>query len=160
MNTDGTDFSSEETEEDFGSPLLDKLKEKPFIFKEPEGYFENLRNEIFQKIIEEDEAERQIIQAYKRGIVLKIFQPSYAIAAILIITICVIGFKFINDDKPLTQNDIAEVVSREKIEGMEEDVLIEALDETEMLIDEEISDDEIIDYLVEHDIDLDLLNEL
>lgn len=161
MNTNDTDFN-EGSKLEYESPLLTKLKQSPIDFKEPEGYFEEFNRKLNERIKYEQPT---ITPIKKRGIIITLFQPRYAIAAALIIAICLIGFNFIRERKPLTQQDIAEVVSTYKIESMDEEVLIdvieiETLNETEMLNEEEISNDVIIDYLVENDIDLDLINEL
>ena len=162
MSTENNDTEFDDGKLEYESPLLTKLKQSPIDFKEPEGYFEDFNRKLNERIKYEQPI---ITPVKKRGIIITLFQPRYAIAAALITAICVIGFKFIKEGKPLTQNDIAEVVSTEKIESIDEEVLIEAieieaLDETEMLNEEGISNDVIIDYLVENDIDLDLINEL
>lgn len=147
---------------EYANPLLTKLKQSPIDFKEPEGYFEEFNRKLNERIKYEQPS---ITPIKKQGIVRRLVQPRYAIAAALITAICVIGFKFIKEGKPLTQDDIAEVISTEKIESMDEEVLIEvieieALDETEMLNEEEISNEVIINYLLENDLDLELINEL
>lgn len=162
MSTINNDTEFDDGKLEYESPMLSKLKQSPIDFKEPEGYFEEFNRKLNERINYEQPS---ITPIKKQGIVRRIFQPRYAIAAALLAAICIIGFKFIKEGKPLTQNDIAEVISTEKIESMDEEVLIEAveieaLDETEMLNEEEISDELIIDYLVENDIDLDLINEL
>ena len=147
---------------EYESPLLTKLKQSPIDFKEPEGYFEDFNRRLNEKLKYEQPTLSPI---RKQGIIRRLFQPRYAIAAALITAICVIGIKFIKDGKPLTQSEIAEVVATEKIQSMEEEVLIDAIeietiDDTEMLGEEEISNDVIIDYLLENDVDIDLVNEL
>ncbi|MGE0636978.1 MAG: hypothetical protein AB7G44_08625 [Bacteroidia bacterium] len=162
MSTENKNIEFDDGKLKYESPLLSKLKQSPIDFKEPDGYFEDFNRRLNEKIKYQQPS---ITPLKKQGVVRRLLQPRYAIAAALITAICVIGFKFIKEGKPLTQNDIAEVVSTEKIESIDEEVLIDAieietLDETEMLNEEEISDELIIDYLVENDIDLDLINEL
>ena len=162
MRTKNNDTEFDDGKLEYESPLLSKLKQSPIDFKEPDGYFEEFNRKLNERINYEQPV---ITPVKKRGIIITLLQPRYAIAAALITAICIIGFKFIKEGKPLTQNDIAEVVSIEKIERMDEEVLIDAieieiLDENEMLNEEEITNDVIIDYLVENDIDLDLINEL
>ena len=162
MSTKNNDTEFDDGKLEYESPLLSKLKQSPIDFKEPEGYFEEFNRKLNERINYEQPV---LTPVKKRGIIITLLQPRYAIAAALITAICIIGFKFIKEGKPLTQNDIAEVVSFEKIESMDEEVLIEAieietLDENEMLNEEEITNDVIIDYLVENDIDLNLINEL
>ncbi len=162
MSKTNNDMEFDDGKLEYESPILSKLKQSPIDFKEPEGYFEEFNRKLNERIKYEQPS---ITPVKKRGIIITLFQPRYAIAAALITAICVIGFRFLKEGKPLTQNDIAEVVSNEKIESIDEEVLIdaieiEALNETEILNEEEISSDVIINYLVENDIDLDLINEL
>lgn len=144
------------------SPLLTKLKQSPIDFREPEGYFEDFNRRLNERIKHEQPT---INPVKEQGIVRKLYITYYAIAATLVVAISIIGIKFIKNEKQLTQKEIAEVVSTEKIQTIDEEVLIEAIDiesidETEMLNEQEISNELIIDYLVESDVDLDLINEL
>lgn len=160
MKPGNTDFTKKEMPESSGSPILDKLKETPFVFKEPEGYFENLKNEIFLKILEDDAHEQQIIRAYKRGIVRRIFQPRYALAASLLIAVSLIGWHFYNKLKPLkppTTEEIADVINTEKIQSIDETLLIESLDDEFMIDETYIPDEVIIDYLIENNVDMELI---
>ncbi len=147
---------------EYESPLLTKLKQSSVDFKEPEGYFEDFNRRLNEKLKYEQPSLSPI---RKQGIVRRLLQPRYAIAAALITAICVIGFKFIREGKPLTQNDIAEVVATDKIENMDEQVLIDAIDvemidDAEMVTEETVSDEAIIEYLLENDVDINLVNEL
>lgn len=147
---------------EYESPLLNKLKQSPIDFKEPEGYFEEFNRKLNERIKYEQPT---ILPVKKQGIIITLFQPRYAIAAALLAAICVIGFKFIKTEKPLTKNEIAEVVVAEKIQNMDEEMLIDAIDvdmidNEEMMTEEQISDDAIIEYLLENDVDINLVNEL
>lgn len=147
---------------EYESPLLNKLKQSPIDFKEPEGYFEEFNRKLNERIKYEQPT---ILPVKRQGIIITLFQPHYAIAAALIVAICVIGFKFIKTEKPLTKNDIAEVVVAEKIQNMDEELLIDAIDvdmidNEEIMTEELISDDAIIEYLLENDVDINLVNEL
>lgn len=147
---------------EYESPLLNKLKQSPIDFKEPEGYFEEFNRKLNERIKYEQPT---ILPVKKQRIIITLFQPRYAIAAALLAAICVIGFKFIKTEKPLTKNEIAEVVVAEKIQNMDEEILIDAIDvdmidNEEMMTEEQISDDAIIEYLLENDVDINLVNEL
>ncbi len=147
---------------EYESPLLNKLKQSPIDFKEPEGYFEEFNRKLNERIKYEQPT---ILPVKKQGIIITLFQPRYAIAAALLAAICVIGFKFIKTEKPLTKNEIAEVVVAEKIQNMDEEMLIDAIDvdmidNEEIMTEEQISDDAIIEYLLENDVDINLVNEL
>ncbi|MCG3164654.1 MAG: hypothetical protein POELPBGB_00413 [Bacteroidia bacterium] len=163
MNTNKKDYN-EEGKSEYESPLLTKLKQTPIDFKEPEGYFDEFNRKLNERIKYEQPS---LTPLKKKGIIRKLYNPYYAVAATLLVAISVIGLNHIIEAplKPPTQAEIADVVSTEKIETIDEEVLIEVLDtevieETEILNEEEISDEIIIDYLVENNIDLDLINEL
>lgn len=162
MSTTNNDTEFDDGKMEYESPLLSKLKQSPIDFKEPEGYFEDFNRRLNEKLKYEQPS---LLPIKKQGIIRTLFQPRYAIAAALIAAICIIGIKFIKEGKPLTQNEIAEVVATDKIQNIDEEVLIDAMDvemidEVEMVTEETVSDDAIIEYLLENDVDINLVNEL
>lgn len=175
MNTENTDFN-EDGKLEYESPLLTKLKQSPIVFKEPDGYFEQFNRELMDKI-QSGEYEKPQVKSLvaeekndkKGGAVRKMFQPWYAIAASVVIALSIIGFNYFNkksDIKPITETELAEVILTENISSIDEELLMDVLDEKlieeQNMIeeDEDISNEMIIDYLLENDFDIYMINEL
>ena len=141
-------------------PDLENLsKEAPFVV--PEGYFDNLPGRLMEKIHEENKKQEQ-----KNSIRLNtFFNPQLSIAASLILfailSYFTITYVLNSKHKQDTSQYFAELVENE-IEDYDLLLLMEALDEANNFYLEEYNielDEEIIDYLVSEEIDIEQIIE-
>ena len=134
-------------------------KETPFVV--PEGYFDSFPVRIMKKIHEEGEK-----QVLKKSIRLRtLFSPQLSIAASLILfavlSYFTITYILNSENQQDTSQYFAELVENE-IEDYDLLLLMEALDEANNFDLEEYNtelDEEIIDYLVSEEIDIEQIIE-
>ena len=133
-------------------------KEAPFVV--PEGYFDSFPNRIMKKIQAEDEK-----QEPKKSIRLNtFFNPQLSIAASLILFAILSYFTItyvVNSKHNQDSQYFAELVEND-IEDYDLLLIMEALDETYYSDEEEYiieQDEEIINYLVSEEIDLEVIIE-
>jgi len=156
---------------DFASELIKIEKEDPFNV--PDGYFEKLANNIQEQVSSRSERIPIIEQ-----ILIFLKQPKYSLATGFVIVLIIVGlFVFIKPaDKEIqlfsdiTIEDILEE-SPELIYDMDESIILEVLFadngddiynyfENDVFTDTTISDDEIIDYLIDENIETELIYNL
>ena len=153
--TTGKNIAQEITEElKENAPTLSSIKRKN-IFSVPHGYFEELPAKIKEQCIEEDH--------YKVNRILRLIKPRSiaAAASVILIAISLLVYNPENSNEQLalqnfTNEEIREYLFTGAIYEMnEEDLIIELL-KTDNVggFEDNINDEEIIEYLLDDDIDL------
>lgn len=137
------------------SPELAKLKKKEH-FKVPDGYFEEFPYEVQKRVLE---SEKNVLWE----LVLKLFTVRKLAIAGLVVAGLVFGVPFLlNNDQNLeadvTAEELLELVEDGTLE-FDEDALIDvyavALDDDVATSDDDLNDEDIINYLIDEDIDID-----
>jgi len=130
-------------------------KENPF--RTPEGYFENLSGKIMQKIGEPEETVRKV-SAWR------VFKTQFAVAAGIIgfALLAYYSYHFISSNNSLLdKNNVIAVVAVDTTDAelsfVDESHIIEAISTTTPK--QEVNGDDLINYLIEDDIDENLIAE-
>lgn len=134
------------------APFLSKIK-KENHFLTPKNYFESLDEVRIHKNLN-----KNYLQILFDKLSYRIFTP---IVASLVIFILVFNFYPSSNEIPLTSEEIYEVLAEENYLEIEDDLLYESYYETTSSLtsteEENGKNDEYIEYLIENDIDINLI---
>lgn len=152
------------------SPVLEKLRNEAHVFNVPDGYFDSLSSHIVDRIQNQENRSfvRVLVHAFRKPL---IWAPSLASVAVVILLIFVIPANKTAKDQPAdewTQINMAydpsyaeEVVLAEsntidkELEGKD----IKYYDPASLQPKNEPTDAEIQDYLKDHSLETDVLNQ-
>mgnify|MGYP001468128285 CR=1 FL=1 len=128
-------------------------------FKTPDGYFENLNKDIMSEIDKEEK--KKPVSAYQ------IFKPYIYMAAAMVILVGAIkfGLNVLVDQDPVIKPDVETIADTDAVEALygiyEDDIAFyEYLEEdTDVYANNDISDEEIEEYLSNYYIEYELMYE-
>jgi len=171
MKNNNNTYEDKENGLDKLAPNLDKLK-KGNPFTVPENYFNQLSRDIKDKIAHEDEL------SLSDRIRVWVMQPKYSVSLAAVVVLLVMVFSGVFKQQDDSFEDFSGITleqlfeeNPEIIEYMDEALLIEVLyatsEETESLettdglsLDTNITDDAVIDFLIDEDISTESLYNL
>ena len=131
--------------------FLEHMK-KDTPFSVPNNYFESLHQVIINKKLENNN-----INNYFDKLSYRILAPSLIVLSLIAI---VYFLPQNNSNNELTNEQISELIINEKLHEFDEDLIYDIYSESEMKEQEEIPlEDEIIEYLIDHNINTNLILE-